>query len=129
MSGVTDLVASACTQTCVYWGNPVQDGYGGSTYDAPVEIACRWEGKIQLVKGFDMKGNTIEYIGIVYVIQDLDQDGCLLLGTLADLTPEAVTKPLTQDGVYIIKQFEKIPVLRSTTEFVRKAFLTQWQYR
>lgn len=126
---IANLMTRHCVQTAVYWGSPQEDGYGGKTYAAPVEILCRWEGKEQLVKGWDAKGNTFDYIGIVYVLRDLDKEGVLFLGTLADVTVEMTTNPLVNDNAYTIKQFEKLPALGSTTEFVRSAYLTQWQYR
>jgi len=116
-------------QTAVYWGNPTPDGYGGFTYDDPVEIPCRWEGKEQVIRAWDGKGDVGEYIGVVFVNQDLINDGCLRLGTLDDLDSEDFEKPLSNDLTYRIKQFERISMLHSTTTFIRKAFLTQWQYR
>lgn len=135
---IADLLTRQCTQTCVYWGNPQNDDEGGFTFDDPVEIYCRWEGKVQVVKDNDAMGEEIECVAMVYTLQDVDQNGFLFLGTLNDLedtedsegnssggwyNPQAVT------GAYKIKQFEKLPALGSTTDFVRRAFLTQWSYR
>jgi len=129
MNKLIKFVEGALSQTAVYWGNPQNDGFATEVYDAPIEIPCRWEGKAQYVKGWDAKGNVIEYIGIIYVKQDLDENGCLFLGTLNDLTGEAYESPKSMDEVYIIKQFEKLPVLKSNTEFLRRAFLSLYQYR
>jgi hypothetical protein len=126
---ITDLLNRNCTQTAVYWGNPVENGTGGKTFDAPVEIYCRMEQKDQLVRGWDMKGNTFDYIYLAYVLQDLDVEGCFFLGALDDLTTQQKASPMGVEGVHVIKQFEKVPSLGSTTEFVRRAFLTQYQYR
>ncbi len=127
--GIANLLARTSTQTAVYWGNPVEDGFGGKTYDDPIEIPCRWESKQQLVRGWDAKGNTFDYICIVYVLQDLDVEGVLFLGTLDDLSPAEESDPRIPDTAYVIKQFEKVPAIYSTTVFLRKAYLTQWQYR
>jgi hypothetical protein len=126
---VGDLLIRAAVQTCVYWGNPVEDGYGTKTYDDPVELLCRWEQKQQLTRGLDRMGNTFEYIYVAYVLQDLDVEGVLYLGTLASLTAQEIATPSINDQACVIKQFEKIPALYSTTEFERKAYMTQWQYR
>ena len=136
--GIQSLLTKHCKQTCVYWGSPLADGEGGFTFATPVELACRWEGKVQIVKDDDAKGGEIESVAVVYVLQDVDEEGYLYLGTLNDL--EALEdssenssggwfNPMVVDGAYKIKQFEKIPALGSTTQFVRRAFLTQWSYR
>ena len=136
--GIGALLTRNCTQTCVYWAGPTNDGAGGFDFDDPVEIACRWEGKIQVVKDDDAKGGEIECVAIVYLLQDVDEEGYLFLGTLDDL--EALEdssenssggwyNPTVVENAYKIKQFEKIPALGSTTQFVRRAYLTEWSYR
>jgi hypothetical protein len=133
--GMENFIARQCTQTCVYWGNPVNDGENHFTFDNPVEILCRWEGKVQIVKDWDAKGGEVECVAMVYVLQDLDKEGFLFLGTLDDLLDSSGDSsgeyydPMVLEGAYRIKQFEKIPALKSTTEFIRKAFLSQWNYR
>ena len=126
---ITDLLVSHCNQTAVYWGNPINDGRNNFTYDDPIEIQCRWEDKIQIFKGLDAKGSEIIFSGVIFPLQDLDENGCLFLGTLDDLNSDAYEDPLNQDGVYSIKQWEKLPALNSTTEFLRKAYLSPYRYR
>lgn len=126
---IMDTLRSSLVQKAVYWGNPVNNGYNKFTYDAPIEIDCRWEGKQQLLRTWEGTGTNLTYIGIVWVNQDLDENGCLFLGTLDDLDSDTIEEPLSMDTVYRIQQFEKLPRLRSTTEFIRRAFLSPWQYR
>ena len=136
--GISSLLTRNCKQTCVYWGNPVNDGEGGFTFDNPVELLCRWEGKVQVIKDDDAKGGEIECVAIVYLLQDVDEQGYLYLGTLDDLEAAEDSSenssggwynPQAVDGAYKIKQFEKMPALGSTTTFVRRAYLTEWSYR
>lgn len=131
---IADFMTRQCVQTAVYWGNPVDDGYGKNTYDDPVELTppdngVRWVQKIQLLRDWEGKGETFECIGFVYVLQELDKDGCLFLGTLDDLDSADYDNPLDNPAVFRIRQFEKVPALRSTDIFVYKAYLSQWQYR
>lgn len=133
--GIGSVITGNLKQTCVYWANPVEDGYGKQTFDDPVELACRWEDKQQIIG--TITGNQI--IGfqnmsraIVYLGQDVDVDGMLMLGTLDDLTESSGDSsgeyydPQQRDDTYIIKRFEKTPALHSTTEFIRIAYLTPW---
>ena len=122
-------------QTAVYWGSPVENGYGGVSYADPIEISCRWEDKQQIIG--TITGNQI--IGfqnmsraIVYVDRDLDVDGWLMLGTLDDLTESSGDSsgeyydPHQVAGAFIIKRFEKMPALHGTTNILRVAYLTPW---
>jgi hypothetical protein len=119
---VYETLVRSCVQTAVYWGTPVKDGYGGFTFASPVEIACRWEDRIgQFTSN---KGEQIYSKATVYVLQDLEEDGWLFLGTLADITGEAdIGAPKEIDNAYEIKRFDKLPIFASETEFVRKAYL------
>ena len=109
-------------QDAVYWGNPQENGSGGFTFDDPIEIKCRWEDIKQVVT--DKKGNEITSRAVVYVKQDLDEEGMIYLGTLDDLTSAMEIDPKTVENAFIIKRFAKIPSLQSSTEFVRAAYLT-----
>ena len=124
---ITSFLTRTCKQVAVYWGSPVNDGYGGKTFADPVEIFCRWEDKNEIFVA--PNGDEAVSKSVVYVLQDLDQEGYLYLGTLDDLlesggesTGELV--PSEIEGAQIIKRFDKTPALGSTTEFLRKVYLT-----
>jgi hypothetical protein len=126
---ISSMITRNCVQTAVYWAAPTEDGYGGKTYEEPIEIMCRWEDMNQVVS--DNKGSMITSRAVVYVLQDLDEEGMLYLGTLDSLydtvfdsSAGALNKPQDIVGAYSIKRFDKVPVLHSTTDFLRKAYLT-----
>jgi hypothetical protein len=122
MMGITSILSARYTQVAVYWGSPVDDGMGGYTFSSPIEIPYRWEEMSQLVA--DNKGDAITSRACIYVTQDLDEEGMLYLGSLDDLNSDTELDPKSVDGAYFIKRFEKSPALGSTTEFLRKAYLT-----
>lgn len=108
-------------QTAVYWGNPDPDGFGGCTFDDPVEIICRWDDVTKVIS--DGKGNVIISRAVVMVAQDVDEEGMLFLGTLDDLDSGQEDNPKSVSGAFTIKQVNKIPAPASATEFFRKAYL------
>jgi len=116
---IYEMLVSSCVQTAVYWGNPVNDGYGGHTFDDPVEILCRWEDKTGTF--MSNRGEQLYSKAEVYTLQDVDENGWLFLGELMDL--DSTSNPKAQDNAYEIKRFDKSPALRSTTVFLRKAYL------
>jgi hypothetical protein len=120
--GIIDIISKTFKQVAVYWPAPKPDGYGSYTYDSPEEIACRWIDMNQLIS--DNQGNQITSMAMVYVKEDLDIDGMLYLGELDDLSSDGENDPKTLTNAFAIKRFEKIPVLGSANQFVRKAFLT-----
>ena len=122
---IINRVTKNLSQIAVYWANPTNDGYGTFTYDDPIEIECRWEDKDQMVQ--DDKGVMITSRSHAYVGQDVEIEGLLYLGRLDDLDSAQEDDPATIPGICIIKRFEKLPRLGSSTEFLRTAFLTTWQ--
>jgi hypothetical protein len=125
--GIYYSITRSCKQTAVYWGNPQNDGEGGFTFDLPIEILCRWEDVNVTFE--EPNGNISHAKSSVYVLQDVDQEGRLYLGTLDDLLSSAGEStgeldPIKIDGAYIIKRFDKKPALGSTTEFLRKVYVT-----
>jgi hypothetical protein len=129
--GITKTIQRFCVQTAVYWGNPQNDGFGGFTFDDPIDLepptnGVRWEDKTQLAVGANgaETGSDAE----VLVCQDLDLDGYLYLGSLDDLSDDEKADPMTVDGAKQIISKEKIPMVKSTTEFVRKVYLRRKFY-
>jgi hypothetical protein len=132
--GIGDTITRNMTESAVYWGTPIEDGYGGQTFDEPIEISCRWEDKEQIIgtiTGNQIVGFQEMSRAIVYVDRDLDIDGVLMRGTLADLEDSSDSSgsyyiPAENAGAYIIKRFEKTPALGSSTVYIRQAYLTPW---
>lgn len=118
---ISKVVQKFCVQTAVYWGTPVADGYGKMTFAAPVEIACRWENTTKLITAYN--GKQIACTAIILLTQDVVVQGMLYLGTLDDLDSAQEADPYSVSGAYEIKRFDKVPAVKSTTEFVRKAFI------
>ena len=116
------MITKNCVQDIVYWGTPTENGYGGKTFAEPIEIKGRWEDKNQFFT--DYTGSQISSRSIVYVLQHLDEEGVLYLGTLDDLDSAQEDDPMTIEGACTIKKFEASPVLGSTVQFAYKAWLT-----
>lgn len=107
-------------QKAVYWGNPTPDGYGGTDYDAPVKVECRWVETINRIT--DTKGVEVVSTASVQVKQDLDVDGVLFLGTLDDLDSYQMDDPKEVEGAFPIKRFDKTPTMDGKHYF-RMAYL------
>ena len=125
---IEDNIKGMFTDKAVYWGNPQNDGEGGFTFNDPIELDCRWEDIEQVI--LDSKGASITSRGLVFLDQDVDIDGMLYLGTLADLhlddsddSSAIWDDPRSVEGTYFIKRFQKTPSLRGDG-FLRKAYLT-----
>jgi len=125
---IESYIASLCLQKAVYWGAPTNDGYGQFTFSPGIEIDCRWENKEQIVAQ-EMEKAVI-FRSIIYVLQDLDTDGLLWLGTADAVGVAAIANPytMTAGGLMIVKRFEKTPSIRDVDQFLRKAFLSPYMY-
>jgi hypothetical protein len=127
MSSIQKFIKKICTQTAVYWGNPVNDGEGNKVCDTPFEIKCRWDDVVEVVT--DKHGKSIESRAKVLITQELDEEGYLYLGTIESIlvqlsNPEKVfTKPMTFEKTYEIKRIANTPEIYSTTDFVRIVYL------
>jgi hypothetical protein len=124
---ISSFLTRTCTQVAVYWGSPTNDGYGGKTFASPSEIFCRWEDRNEIFVASN--GDEAVAKSVVYVLQDLENEGYLYLGTLDELYDSVESSgttlvPSEIEGAQIIKRFDKTPALGSTTEFLRKVYLT-----
>ena len=119
--GIEKFLLSISVQTAVYWANPTKDGFGGHSFDDPVEIAVRWQSTQKLVMG-DQGVETLS-VAEVIVNQDVVPGEYLFLGELTDLDSDEEDDPKAVTGAYRIIAFEKIPMIKKTDEFVRTAYL------
>ena len=116
------LATILCVETAVYWGSPVSDGYGGMTFADPVEIKVRWDDTNEMVT--DEKGDEKLSSARVTPLQDLDLNGKLFLGTLADLDSGEEGDPISiEPRIFKIIKFDKIPAFASITDHWRTAYL------
>lgn len=128
--GIGSFISSKLNQSAVYWGNPHDNGYGGFNYDEPVEIKCRWEDMHQVVTATN--GEEVVSRAVVYVDIDLEENGVIYLGTMKDLIESSgessgeIIPTNIETGACIIRRWEKVPALNSSTEFIRTAYLTPY---
>lgn len=107
-------------QDLVYWGTPVNDGLGGVTFAAPVNIKGRWEDVQKKV--IDASGQEIVSTSLVYLGQDVDIGGWLYRGKILDIVSADRTIPGNVSGAKEIRSFSKISNLPAT-DFERVAAL------
>lgn len=117
--GIEKFITKICVQPAVYWGTPKANGTGGYTYASPRLIFVRWDDKIQSVSV--NRGKEVTSIAELIVTEDLALQGMLLLNhTLEEVSG---LSPLNiPDAVEIIK-IEKVPMIKSTTVFIRKVYV------
>ena len=112
-------------QTAVYWpltsidsAGTDFDNYGQPTVTTPMEISVRWEDKAE--EFLDSLGTRRLSNAVVYVSQDVDVGGILMLGELTNIVDSVDIKE--NPGAWEIRRFDKVPNIRAT-EFLRTAFL------
>ena len=103
------IISKMRKQDGVYWGPPVEDGDGGHTFPAPVQIKCRWEKAEGAV--MDIISHSVDVNSVVYVDREVEVNGFLYLGDIGDVTgwnPAARTEAKRITGCKVI------PNLRAT---------------
>jgi len=106
-----DLNARNLHQTAVYWGSPVQNGWGGYTFASGVEIEVRWEDRTD--RFLDPQGVEQISRAQVRVDRDVDVGGYLFLGDLDDLSSAGEDDPTVENNAFVIRRFTKTPSLRA----------------
>ena len=128
MGKIERLITKFAVQDAVYWGNPTEDGFSGLTFDAPVDFKCRWEIRPEFKMLMD--GQVESSSGKILTNLEADLQGYVWLGTVAELTALAAvdssidtTNPKTVPNAYVIRQKDKIPMVKSADDFVRIYYL------
>jgi len=107
--------AIAYRQTATYWGSPVQNGFGGYTFSAPVVVACRWEDTNE--RYLDNAGEEKVSRSTIWTYERLEEGGYLAQGNHS-----GVTDPTTLDNAYAIQRSVEIPDLRGLN-YERRSYL------
>lgn len=109
--------------TCVYWGAPVDDGYGTYTYADPVELNCFWIEEIKTIMTDEKK----EVVSKAQVLLNTDvaQHGMLYHGSLDDLfnSVSEIDNPKNIGGAYEVIHFTKTPSLITSNQYTKIAYL------
>lgn len=111
------VISKMRKQKAIYWAYTGIDQFGQKQYDVPVEISCRWE---DVAEEF-LDANGVKQISssIVYVDRDIILGSILKLGEINDDLEE---DPKSNDNVYDIKRFNKLPNFKNT-EILRTVYL------
>ena len=112
------IITKMLKQTAVYWAPSGADEYGIPTWATPVEISCRWEDST--AEFTDADGERKMSKAIVYVSQDVEERGVLLLSDLNSGIDQ--DNPKANDGAWEIRRFDKLPNLK-VSEYLRTAYL------
>lgn len=118
---IPKFIKRLCVQTAIYWGSPVDDGYGKKEFDDPVEIKVRWDDTTDLIRSVD--GKEVACKSKIIVQQDVDLGGYLMLGSLDDIDSGLSDTPQDITGAYEIIRLDKTPLFRKTDQFVRTAYV------
>jgi hypothetical protein len=91
--------------TATYWAPSAgTDAYGKRTFSAPVQLACRWEDKIEQIRS----KTGVEYVtkSRIFLSQPVDLDGYVYFGESSQ------SSPYNQTGAWEIQQVGRSPDLR-----------------
>lgn len=94
-------------QTATYWAPGGNDGFGGVSFSAPVQVRCRWQDKAELFR--DSQARELTSSAVVYPVHPLERQGYLYLGTSIEVVPMDVS------GAKEIRQIGSSPNLRNTS--------------
>lgn len=116
---IIKFIKRVCVQTAVLWVYLGPDGYGGELFAEPVEIKVRWEDIDQTMED----DTRIEFVSRAKIMltEDVKMKDYLYLGNLVSINNEI--DPRKVERTFPIKSFRKVPLIFSTDEFVKTAYL------
>lgn len=82
------MIGHALNQTATYWGPGQPDGFGGTTWPAPVVLRVRWQDKQQQIR--DRDGVERMSGAVVYTEAPVQFGGRLAKGEHTEPDPTAV---------------------------------------
>lgn len=118
---IESFIKRITKDTAVYWAAPVAATDGSNDFGTPVEIKCLW--KHEAVMSKDNAGTEVLSTALIYVNEDLDEQGMLYHGSLADLTTAEKNDPSKVKNASVIRIFMKTPSLHIKNQHSRRAMI------
>lgn len=128
---MTTWFTSMLDENAVYWSPPIRDGFGGYSWEYPIEIKSRWRIDSTVVYATD--GSQVAARSSVWVDHDVLIGGYMWKGTIEDLAtifdpaPPFSVEDLTTEQIYSIAaqivSLSKVRSIPSKTTKLTKAFL------
>lgn len=122
--GIIEFIKSVCVQKAVFW-EAEATGFGGIGYKAPVSLdpdegtGVRWSEKTEVITDKDGK----EIVSRAEIMTQANiMEGRIYLGDIYDLTDAEKSDPLQVES-YEIKRIDRVPLFRSTEQFVITVYL------
>ncbi len=106
----------------VYWPVSGTLSEGTVAYEIPVEIKVVWREDQRIVKDFYEK-EFISRANIYTGDVDLQEQGMLYHGVLADLTTAQESDPRLFAEAYEIRRIMKVPSLAFSNKYMRKSYI------
>lgn len=118
---IPKFLKKICVQDCVYWGDPVYDGFGNRTFSTIKEMKCRWEETSEVI--INRFGKEVMARSRILVTEDIMEEGYMYLGKLSDLDSNQINKPMEVPRAFIIQKYTKMPIIKSNKIFVITVYL------
>lgn len=103
-----DIQTRNLNQSAVYWAKAGKDGFNTYAYSAPVQVACRWEDRTDIVK--NSKGEEVVSSALVFVDRIIKQEDYLQLGNLEVSTP---ANPFNAKKAVPVIRMDSIPNVKA----------------
>jgi len=107
------IIGKMLREAGVYWAPAGRDQFGRPVFADPVQVRCRWEDKSE--EYIDPQGDTCKSSARIFVDQDVERGGMLMLGSLNNVN--LLVAPAA-NGALEIKSFTKSTNL-NRTQFLR----------
>lgn len=119
MPSKSNVVSSWMIHNAVYWSGAESDGYGGSTFDDPIQIKVRWDDLMTISSS--PNGSELVSDASVRSLVPLEP-GCLIWkGELLDLDSIEAAAPLTKKGTKEVISCSAIADLRGEMIYYRSS--------
>lgn len=115
---IDKFIEKVCVQPAILWEYQGNDVTGQPSFAAPTQIHVRWEEKSEVM--MDDEGHEFVSRAEILVTEDYSMKDYIALG---EVDSNTASNPKEYTGAYMVRSFQKIPMIFSTSIFVRKVYL------